>query len=94
MLTDSTGIGGLTEITQSALRPEPSMVAAVMMAVPSATAVTRPVSSTVATAVSLDDQETVFSVPLDGDIVAVSWVCLPMSRVTSSTSNPIPVAYM
>ena len=66
------GTGMLTVTTQVALSLEPSAVVAVIVALPLATAVTRPVLLTVATAVLLLVHVTLLSVALSGVTVAVS----------------------
>jgi hypothetical protein len=60
----------------------PSWVVAVMVAVPTALAVTLPVVSTVATAVLLDVQLTVLLVAFAGDTVAVKLWILFGAKVT------------
>ena len=59
-------------ISHVVLKLLPSAVVAVIVALPVAIAVTRPVDDTVAMLLSLDVQTTDLSVALDGETVAVS----------------------
>ena len=67
-----------TVIAQVAVKFEPSVVVAVIVAVPLATAVTRPVLLTVATAVLLLCHITLLSVALLGVTVALSCNVFPL----------------
>ena len=69
---------------------DPSVVVTVIVAVPSATAVTTP-PTTVATLVSLLDQDMLLSVAFAGDTVAVNVVVSSTSRLTVSLSRDTPV---
>ena len=64
--------GCTTVTTHEALRLLPSLVVAVMVAVPRFKAVTFPIESTLATVASLDDQVTDLSVAFSGKIVGES----------------------
>ena len=78
-------------VLSSAVSSVPFDAVAVMVAVPSATAVTTPFSSTVATVVSLDDQVTVLSVAPSGATVAVRVSVPPygMLAVVLLRSTPV-----
>ena len=67
-----------TVMSQVAVKFEPSVVVAVIVAVPLATAVTRPVLLTVATAVLLLVQVTFLFVAISGVIVALSCNVFPL----------------
>ena len=69
---------------------DPSVVVTVMVAVPSATAVTTP-PTTVATEVSSLDQDTLLSVAFEGDTVAVNVAVPSTSRAKVSLSRVTPV---
>ena len=71
---------GLTVTAQVAVC-EPSVVVTVMVALPTTTAVTKPLASTVATEVLLDDQDTLLSVAFAGSTVSVK------SEVAPSTNT-------
>ena len=74
----------LTVTAQVAFFPEPSAAVAVMVAVPLATAVTRPVALTVATLSLLLLQVTFLLLAFSGRTVAVSWTVAPAAvRVAS-----------
>ena len=60
-------------MTHVALKSLPSAVVAVIVALPVAIAVTKPVDDTVAMLLLLDDQTTDLSVALEGETVAASW---------------------
>ena len=62
----------VTDTEQVAFFPLPSLAVQVIVALPTATAVTLPLSSTVATLVGYDVHVTVLSVALSGFTVAVS----------------------
>ena len=70
-VTEVTGMIFLETVTVHVAVLSPAL--AVMVVVPSATAVTRPLSLTVAMAAFAVDQVTVLSVALSGLTVAVSW---------------------
>ena len=91
-LTPVTGIGS-TVIVQSAVMP-PSMVVAVIIAVPTATAVTSPVSETVAVFVSLLVQVTSLFVALSGSTVAISCSVPPTTRDMLDLIRVTPVTAM
>ena len=81
---------GLTVTAQAAVRLLPSLVVAVIVAVPGATAVTRPFASTVATPSLLLVQVTVWSVASSGNTVAASCRVSPSvisAAVLSSSSD-------
>ena len=81
---------GLTVMVQLAVFP-PSLVLAVMVAVPVFTAVTLPCESTVATEALLEDQETPLFVALLGETVAVSESFEPAVSVALARESPMPV---
>ena len=69
----------------------PSCVVTVMVAVPAATAVTKPELFTVATAVLLELQVTVLFVALEGATVSVNWLVPPygIEAVVGLTDTPV-----
>jgi len=69
----------------------PSLVVTVIVALPAATAVTRPVELTVATEVLLDDQVTAVLVALLGAMVAVSCCVAPVANVADVGLTVTPV---
>ena len=79
-------------MTHVALRLLPSAVVALIVALPGAIAVTKPVEVTVAILLSLDDQTTDLSVALLGETVAVSWAVLFRYNVAEDLFNEIDVA--
>lgn len=83
-------VGAETVTTQAAFLP-PSLVVAVIVAVPADLAVTKPEEETVATEVLLDDQVTDLFVALEGVTVAVSvWVSpTVMDRDVSLRVTPV-----
>ena len=79
-------------MTHVALRLLPSAVVALIVALPGAIAVTKPVDVTVAILLSLDDQTTDLSVALLGETVAVSWTVWFRYNVAEDLFNEIDVA--
>ena len=69
----------------------PSSVVTIIVAVPSETAVTRPLDDTVAIDVELDFQLTFLFVAFEGITVAVSWLVSPSVNVMEVLSNETPV---
>ena len=85
-------VASLNTVTaQVALRSVPSVVLAVMVALPTATAVTRPLLSTLATLGS-DEVQVTDCAASRGSTVAVSCSCKPASRVASGLFKTIEVA--
>jgi len=66
---------------QEADLPLPSFAVAVIVQVPFATPVTKPLLLTVATLVSLLDHVTDVSLAFDGDAVAANWAVVPTTIV-------------
>jgi len=85
---------GVTVTIQLADRLLPSVVVAVIVAVSTATAVTIPFSSTVATEVLLLDQVTALLAASVGMIVAVSWEDVPASMLMLLLLSAMPVAFL
>ena len=83
---------GWTVTVQEALKLVPSLVVAVIVAVPAEIPVTTPLLFTVATAVLLERHVTVLLVALVGSTVAISWVVLPSVMVALVLFNEIEVA--
>ena len=88
---DSANVGS-TVTLQVADKFEPSAVVAVIIASPTAIAVTRPFSSTVATASFDESQKTVLSVVYTGSTVAVNSAVCVTSRLISLLSRVIDSA--
>lgn len=82
----------MTVMTHVALKLLPSAVVAVIVALPVAIAVTRPVDDTVAILLSLEDHTTDLSVALDGETVAVSWTVWSKYNVADVLLSEIDVA--
>lgn len=81
----------MTVISQVALRLVPSVVVAVIVAVPRPFAVTKPLPLTVATLVLLEVHVTAGLVALPGVTVAVNWTVSPLFSVAVVLFNVMPV---
>ena len=84
---------GMTVTLHVAERFEPSTVVAVIVASPTAIAVTTPLASTVAIDSSEDDQVTALFIANSGRIVATSIALSATSRLISDWSSVIEEAY-
>src|SRR5699024_4836189 len=91
--SSGSGSGGSGSVTLTVAVSvwSPSSVATIIVAVPSATAVTKPLELTVATASSVDVNVTLLFVALDGSIVAFNCLVEPVSRLLVFGDTVTPV---
>ena len=91
MVTPVTATVPALTVTEAVAVFPPSLVLAVMVALPAPAAVILPVWSTVATEVLEDDHSTVLSVALSGWTMAVSWKVSPGCSSMAGLDSEMPV---